>query len=71
MKGLMSVVVYSLICVTALHTTSTRQQSEQDSPPAERKFASHRFGCSQKIPQVQPREGCVGVYVILYVPRPP
>lgn len=33
MNGLTSVVVYSLICVTALHTTSTRQQSEQGSLP--------------------------------------
>lgn len=67
-KGLMSVVGFFtqlFICVTALHTTSTAGSRVNRTPsPAGGKFASHRFGCFQKRPQVQPNEGCVGVHTV-------
>lgn len=66
-----SLLTHLFICVTALHTASTAGSRVNKTPsPAEGKFASHRFGCFQKTPQVQPSEGCVGVFIILYMPRP-
>lgn len=53
-----SLFTHLFICVTALHITSTVGSRVNKTPsPAEGKFGSHRFGCFQKIPQVQPSEG--------------
>lgn len=62
--SVVGLLTHLFICATGLHTSTAGSSVNKTSSPAGGKFASHRFGCFQKTPQVQPSEGCAGVYTV-------